>query len=189
MISVAVSAHRTFTFPADLATTTAYFRAFKQTLRYLPHLRLVKTYTRNKYRIVYNATEAGVYDVAFFCDIQVDYDEAKHILRVTPLAGIPPVPTKLTFHTITGQGYYWSQSVFRPAGAQTRVRTEIGITTRVPKRPELMLVPDAVVKRLVEAVVKRRLQEIADAMIEGSVDGFHQKREGKAGARPIRRRG
>jgi len=170
VISIAMAAQRTFTFPADLATTTAYFRAFKKTIQSTPYLHLVKTYARNKYRILYSATEASVYRVAFFCDIQLAYDETRRLLRVTPLTGIPPVPTRLTFDAVTGQGDYWSQSVFQPAGARTRVRNGIKIMTRLPKRPEMVLVPDLVVKRLVEGLMKRRMQEIMDAMIAGAIE-------------------
>jgi hypothetical protein len=139
----------------------------------LPHLRLVKTYARNQYRILYSAAEAGVYRVAFYCDIQVHYDETKHTLHVTPLVGVPPVLPKVTFNSLTGQGYYSSQSVFQSFGAHTRVRYEVRITAKVPKRRELRLLPDPVVKRVVEGVVKRRLQEITEAFIARSIDGLH----------------
>ena len=41
--------------------------------------------------MLYSVTEAGVYRVAFYCDIQVQYDESSQILHVTPLEGVPPV--------------------------------------------------------------------------------------------------
>ena len=82
MINIAVSAQRVFTVPADLARTTAHFRDFGHTLDYLaPHLRLVATYARDQYRMLYSVTEAGVYRVAFYCDIQVRYDESSQILQ------------------------------------------------------------------------------------------------------------
>ena len=83
MISIAVSAQRVFTVPAGLARTTAHFRDFGHTLDYLaPHLRLVATYAGGQYRMLYSVTEAGVYRVAFYCDIQVRYDESSQILHV-----------------------------------------------------------------------------------------------------------
>lgn len=172
MISIAVSAQRLFTFPADLATTTSYFRDFGHTLGYLPHLRLVKTYARDQYRILYSTTEAGIYRVAFYCDIQAQFDEARQTLRVTPLAGIPPVPPEATLNSLTGQGYYRSQSVFQPAGPHTRIKYEVEIKARVAKRLEWKLIPDSVVTRAVEDVVQRRLQEIADAFMVRSIDGL-----------------
>ena len=175
MINIAVSAQRVFTVPADLARTTSHLRDFGHTLDYLaPHLRLVTTYARDQYRLLYSAAEAGIYRVALYCDIQVQFDEDKQILRVTPLAGIPPVPPKATLNSLTGQGYYGSRSVFQAAGAHTSIQYEVEIKARVPKRLEWTLIPDAVVTRMVEDVARRRLQEITDAFIERSIDALRR---------------
>jgi len=170
MISIAVSAQRVFTFPADLATTTAYLCDFEQTLEHLPYLSLVRTYARDQYRILYSVAEAGVYHVAFYCDIQVRFDETTQTLHVTSLAGVPPVPPKATFNSVSGQGYYSSRSVFHADGPRTRVAYDVEIQAQVPKRFGLTLIPDAVVKRLVENVVRQRLQEIADAFVARSME-------------------
>ena len=175
MISIAVSAQRVFTVPANLARTTAHFRDFGHSLDYLaPHLRLAATYARDQYRMLYSVTEAGVYRVAFYCDIQVQFDEDKQILRVTPLAGIPPVPPKATLNSLTGQGYYGSRSVFQAAGAHTSIQYEVEIKAGVPKRLEWRLIPDPVITRVVEEVVQRRLGEITDAFIERSIDALRR---------------
>jgi hypothetical protein len=173
MISIAVSAQRVFTLPVDLATTIAYFRDFKRTIRDLHHLSLVKTYAQNQYRILYSAAEAGVFRVAFYCDIQVQFDEIKQVIRVLPLTGIPPVPPKVTLNSMSGQGYYASQSIFQAAGPNTNVQYEVEIKADVPKRLELKLIPDQVVKRAVESVVKQRLQVITDAFIVHTMEGIH----------------
>lgn len=163
MISIAVSAQRTFTLAADLAATTAYFRDLARTIKDLPHLSLVKTHDRDQYRILYSAAEAGVYHVALYCDIQVHFDEVEQTVRVTPLTGIPPVPPRVTMSSLTGQGYYSSQAALRSAGDHTTVDYDVQIASRLPKRLTLTLVPDQVVKRAIEQVVARRLQEITDA--------------------------
>ena len=54
--------------------------------------------------MLYSVTEAGVYRVAFDCDIQVRYDESSQVLGVTPLEGVPPVAPKATLKSLTGQG-------------------------------------------------------------------------------------
>jgi hypothetical protein len=173
MIDIAVSAQRVFTIPADLARTTLHFRDFGHTLSYLaPHLRLVTTYAGDQYRLLYSATEAGVYQIAFYCDIQVQFDEVNQVLRVAPLAGIPPVAPRATLNSLTGQGYYGSQAVFRAAGPHTSVQYEVEIEARVPKRLEWALIPDPVIKRVVEDTVQRRLQEITDTFIARSIEGL-----------------
>ena len=174
MISIAVSDQRTFTLPADLATTTAYFRDFERTIRDLHHLRMVKTYAPDQYRILYSAAEGGIYHVAFYCDIQVQFDEISPAIRVLPLAGIPPVSPKVTINSMTGQGYYASQSIFQPVGPNTNVKYEVEIQAEVPKRLELRLIPDQVAKQVIEKLVKQRLQAITDAFIERTMEGIHQ---------------
>ena len=122
MIHIAVAAQRVFTVPAGLARTTSFFRDFGHTLDCLaPHLRLAATYARDQYRMLYSVTEAGVYRVAFYCDIQVQYDESSQILHVVPLEGVPPVAPKATLKSLTGQGYYRSRSAFQSAGLHTRI--------------------------------------------------------------------
>ena len=65
MIHIAVAAQRVFTVPADLAGTTSHFREFGHSLDYLaPHLRLVATYARDQYRMLYSVTEAGASTVS-----------------------------------------------------------------------------------------------------------------------------
>ena len=136
MIHIAVSAQRVFTVPADLARTTSHFRDFGHTLDYLaPHLRLAATYARDQYRMLYSVTEAGVYRVAFYCDIQVQYDESSQILRVTPLEGVPPVAPKATLNSLTGQGYLsqpFGLSVRRPAHAHHVRRRDRGRRAQAP---------------------------------------------------------
>ena len=173
MISIAVSAQRVFTVPAGLARTTTHFRDFGHTLDYLaPHLRLFAAYAGNQYRMLYSVTEAGVYRVAFYCDIQVEFDESSQILSVTPLEGVPPVAPKATLNSLTGQGYYRSRSAFQSAGPHTRITYDVEIQAAVPKRLEWRLIPDTVITRLVEDVVQRRLNEITDTFIARSLDGL-----------------
>jgi hypothetical protein len=171
MISIAVSAQRVFTVPAGLARTTAHFRDFGHTLDYLaPHLRLAATYARDQYRMLYSVTEAGVYRVAFYCDIEVQFDESSQILHVTPLESVPPVAPKATLNSLTGQGRYRSRSAFQSAGPHTRITYDVEIQAAVPKRLEWKLIPDAAVTRVVGDVVQRRLNEITDTFIARSID-------------------
>ena len=57
MIQVAVSVHRSFLFPADLVTTSAFFRDFVRAVGYLSHLRIVETFAPEQYRVLFTATE------------------------------------------------------------------------------------------------------------------------------------
>ena len=135
MISIAAATRRCFTLPADVATTTAYFRDLERTLRDLPHLSLVRTHGPDRYRILYSAAESGVYHVALYCDIQVQFDATTQTIDVTPATGIPPVPPKVTVNSLTGQGNYSSRAVLRSAGSSTGItyeRRDQGSTTQTP---------------------------------------------------------
>ena len=172
MISIAVSARRVFTLPADLPTTKAHFRDFRQTLRYLPDIRLVKTYARNQYRICYSAAEGGVYRVDLYSDIQAGFDDAENILRVTPLQGMPAVASKATVGSLTGQGDYSSRLILLAAGLRTKACYEVHINAALAKPVGLKLVPNPAVRLFVERVVRRRIQEITDAFIQRAIEGL-----------------
>jgi hypothetical protein len=103
--------------------------------------------------------------VIFFCDVQADYDEANRTFHVVPLAGIPPVKSETAFNSIIGQGYYTSRSVFRPSGTDTQIKYSPEIKADLPRRRELDWLPDAIVKRLAEVVVRRQLREITATFI------------------------
>jgi len=168
-VTLGVSVRRVFVFPAGLARTTAYFCDFTRVLSHLPYLRLITTHAANQHRIRYSATEAGVLHVTFFCDVQARYDEANQTFHVIPLAGMPPVKQEAAFNSITGQGCYTSRSVFRPSGPNTQIAYSIEIKADLPRRRELDWMPKAMVKRLAEDVVRRRLREITAAFISRSL--------------------
>ena len=182
MISIAVSDQRVFNLPADLATALDYFGDFERTIGELLHLEVVKWHAPNQYRILYSAAEGGIYRVALFCDLQVEYDAARQTIRVMPLEGMAPVAAKVTLNSLTGQGTYASRSVFQAAGAMTRVHYAVEIGGRLPKPIGMRFFPEAVIQRLVENVVRQRLQEITDAFIRGSIDGLAQQKAGRGGS-------
>ena len=163
MINIAATARCSFTLPADLVTTAAYFRDLERTLQDLPHLSLVQTHGPGQYRILYSAAEGGVYHVALYCDIQVQFDETTQTICVTPATGIPPVLPRVTINSLTGQGCYSSRAVLRSAGPRTSVTYDVETKAQLPKPRGLALVPDQVVKRAIEAVVQQRLQDYTDA--------------------------
>jgi hypothetical protein len=176
MIKIAVSARRVFALPADLAASRAHFRDFRQTLQCLPDLCLVKTYAPDQYRILYSATHAGVYRVDLYSDIWARFDDAEDALCVTPLQGIPPAASKVTLGSLTGQGVYSSRLILRSAGERTNAKYEVQITATLPKPVGLKLIPNQAVRLFVEGVVRRRIQEITDAFIQGSIERLQPRR-------------
>jgi len=179
-ISIAVSARRLFSLPADLPTTGAHFRDVRRMLRCLPDLRVVKKHAQGQYRIRYSAAEGGVYRVDLYSDIEARFDDATGVLDVTPLQGIPPVASRATLGSLTGQGDYASRLTLRAAGAETKATYEVRISAALAKPVGLKLIPDAAVGRFVEMVVRRRIEEITDAFIARAIDDLRPQRRGSA---------
>ena len=174
MIRIAGAAQRSFTFPADLLTTRTYFRDFKRILGTLPHIRLLWAYGPDRFRLLYGATELGMYRVRILCDVQATFDEAKNQLTVTSLSGIPPVAPRASVHSLAAQGYYASASTFHPAGDCTRIEYKLQLRAHLPKPLGLKLVPDAIVEQIARNITQWRIQEIADGFIERSMAEFRQ---------------
>ncbi len=85
MIRITGTTRQTFSFPADVATASRFYRDFSRILHYLPHIQLVKAYGPDQFRVMYHTLELSVYRVRIYCDLQVSYDEASQTLHVTPL--------------------------------------------------------------------------------------------------------
>ncbi len=180
MIDIAVSARRVFTLPVDLAAARRQFCDFRQMLRYLPDLRLVQTHARDQYRVLYSATHAGVYRVDLYSDIWARFDAAEDALCVSPLQGIPPIASRVTLASLTGQGAYSSRLILRSAGAHTSAKYEVRITAALPKPLGSILLPNQAVRLFIERVVRRRVQEMTDAFIQRSIAGLQAQQRDPA---------
>ena len=180
MIDIAVSARRVFTLPVDLAAARRQFRDFRHMLQYLPELCLVRTYARDQYRVRYSATHAGVYRVDLYSDIWARFDAAEDALCVSPLQGIPPVASKVTLASLTGQGAYSSRLILRSAGARTSARYAVRIAAALPTPLGSKLIPNPAVRLFMERVVRRRVQEITDAFIQRAIAGLQAQRRDPA---------
>ena len=172
MIRIASAAQRSFTFPADLPTTCTYFRDFKRILGYLPHIRLLWAYGPDRFRLLYGATELGIYRVRIICDVQATFDESEKTLCMTSVSGIPPAAPRAGMYSLAAQGYYASASTFHPAGDCTRIEYRLQLRAHLPRPLGLKLVPDAIVEQVARNITQRRIQEIADEFIERSMAEF-----------------
>jgi hypothetical protein len=176
MIRIACSVRRSFIFPADLPTACAYVGDVARAIGRLPHIRLVNTYAPNHFRLLYHASELGIYRIRLYCDVQAQFDAKRRILRVTPLNGHLPVKARVTLNSLTAQGTYASESVFQAAGDHTRVDYHLSLRATVPKMLGLKLVPDSVLERIAHTTAMWRIHEIADGLIERSIREFERGR-------------
>ena len=175
MIKIAGTTRQTFSFPADIATASYFYRDFGRILHYLPHIQPVKAYGPDQYRVLYHTLELSVYRVRIYCDLQVRYDESSQTLHVTPLLNKPPVRTEATVHSLTAQGYFTSLSVFRAHSDHSVVDYQLSLEARLPKPLGLMLMPDRVIEQIASNITEWRIHEIAGGFIKRSVQEYREQ--------------
>ena len=174
MITIAGTTHQIFHFPADVATASSFYRDFSRILRYLPHIHLIKAYGPDQFRVMYHTMELSVYRVRIYCDLQVSYDDASQTLHVAPLLDKPPVRSEATVHSLTAQGHFSSQTIFRPRGAHSMVDYQLSLEARLPKPFGLMLMPDMVIGQIASNITDWRIHEIAGGFIKRSVKEYRR---------------
>jgi hypothetical protein len=172
MITIAGTTHQIFSFPADVADASAFYRDFSRILRYLPHIHLIKAYGPDQFRVMYHTMELSVYRVRIYCDLQVRYDDASQTLHVAPLLNKPPVKSEATVHSLTAQGYFTSQSIFRPRGDHSTVDYQLSLEAYLPKPFGLTLMPDKVIGQIASNITDWRIHEIAGGFIKRSVKEY-----------------
>lgn len=171
MIQVSGSARRAFEFPGELPLAYAYYADVGRLLSYLPHICLVRAYAPDRFRLLYNSTELGLYQIRVFADVQTTLEEG-WVVRVRPLEGIPPVKARASIHSATTQGYFSSQSVFHDEGDQTRIEYSLQLQGQLPTPQGLRFMPGVVVGRIAKSITQMRIHEIADGFVERSCDAF-----------------
>jgi hypothetical protein len=169
------TSRQTFLFPADVTTTSTFYGDFGRILRYLPHIQLVKAYRPDQFRVMYHTLELNVYRVRIICDLQVRYNETTQTLHVTPLFDKPSVRSEVTVNSLSAQGYFTSQSVFRTHGEQTSVDYGINLEARLPKPFGLMLMPDRVTQQIAQNITEWRIHEIAGGFIKRSIQEYREQ--------------
>jgi hypothetical protein len=169
------TSRQTFLFPADVATTSTFYGDFGRILRYLPHIQLVKAYRPDQFRVMYHTLELNVYRVRIVCDLQVRYNETTQTLHVTPLFDKPPIRSEVTVNSLSAQGYFTSQSVFRTHGEQTSVDYGINLEARLPKPFGLMLMPDRVTQQIAQNITEWRVHEISGGFIKRSIQEYREQ--------------
>ena len=123
MIHVAGSVSRSFIFPAPWEIAAEYYRDFNRVVRHLSLISMVKQLDEDKFRVMYNSVELGVYNIKIYCDVHTIFDENQRVLVVQTTDDHPKLPTR------SG----WNSSEAHGAFAQRRIRAE-GLEGRVFRR-------------------------------------------------------
>ena len=172
MIRLVGSAKRSFLFPSDLRTALHYFNDMGGLFQYLPYITLVKTYTNNRFRVLYRSTELGIYQIQLYSDIEVHLDAETQTIDVRPLTGKSPVRPRAGLHSLRGMALYRSTSRFKPEGDCTRVYYHLHLDGHLPTPKALGLVPGHITDHIAKSIANRRIYEIADGFIAGALKDF-----------------
>jgi hypothetical protein len=155
-------------------SATSYYHDFNGIFNYLPHIQPVAQYGPNQFRALYHTIELGLYRVRIYCDLQVHFDAATQTLHVMPLPGLKPVKPVVTVSSLTAQGYFTSQSIFRAYGRSTHIDYQLQLYASLPKPFGLKLIPDGVMNQIAASITDWRIREIAEGFIEQSIRAYQR---------------
>ncbi len=175
MIKIAGSIHRSFSFPADKDVAFNYYCDIPRTLSFLRHIELLNRFDDTTYRLVYATSELGIYRVRVFCDIQTEIDRQSWALRIFPFEGISEIRSKSGMYSLSGQGVYTSESIFKEDGAHTEIEYKLKLSATLPVPLGLRFMPTKLINQIAREITKWRMQEIVDGFIERSLSVFQGK--------------
>ncbi len=172
MIHIVGTVHREFNFPANLTVALDFFGNMSRTLNYMPNIAILRKYADDQYRMLFSTTELGVYRVRLICDIQTEIDWQACAIRIRPLESAQPVKADAGLYSLTGQGYYASESRFSEQSGQTRIEYQLVLRARLPEPFGLRFVPAGVLDSIAQNITSWRIHQTADGFIERSIRAF-----------------
>lgn len=160
-------------FPADIATTFAYYSDMHRLVQHLKHIELVDSDPQNEleYRLYYNTVELGSYHIHVYCDVRLELAGGTTI-RIVPVKNLPAIKPTVTINSTTARGYYTSEAHFLPAGEQTRVEYALSLQAEPPRPKGMRFMPGRIVDKIAQDITNHRITEIADSFIDSSIDQF-----------------
>lgn len=173
MIKIDSTVQFSFMFPADIATTFAYYSNMHRLVQHLKYIELADSEpeSKNEYRLYYNTVELGSYHIHVYCDVRMEL-EGETSIRLIPVENYPPIKTKVTLNATTARGLYASEAHFFSAGDHTRVEYLLSMQARPPRPKGMRFMPGKMVDKIAQNITNHRIKEIADAFIDSSIDTF-----------------
>ena len=172
MIHITGSVLRSFVFPAQLPAAYEFYSDMNRTLNYLSHISILRRYSPTEYRMQFMTTELGVYRVRMACDIQTELDRKSWAIRIHPLDKELPVKSNASMYSLTGQGYFASESLFSRTDEGTHIVYKIWLRARLQPPLGLRFMPGSILNEIARNITQRRIHEIADGFIERSTRAY-----------------
>jgi len=177
MIHLAGTAKRSFLFPSRIHEAMEHYAEMESLFKYLPHITLTKIYSPTQFRVLFSSTELSIYKIQLYCDLEVTIDTENAIITVGMLYGKKPVKPKAGMHSSRGMAAFISTSQFKSDGEHTRIYYHLNMNGELPKPRAFSLVPENITNHIAESITKRRIYEIADGFIIGSLAEFESKKK------------
>jgi hypothetical protein len=175
MIRLAGTAKRSFLFPSKLKEAMHFYADMGGLFQYLPHITLVKSFSKSQFRVLYSSTELSIYNIQLYCDLEVRMDQQNALIEVGTLYGKKSIKPKAGMHSSRGVAEFVSTSEFKPEGDQTRIYYHLTLSGGLPTPKAFSLVPGAITNHIAESIANRRIFEIADGFIAGSLADFRKR--------------
>ena len=176
MIHLAGTAKRSFLFPSNVHEAMQYYAKMECLFSYLPYITLTKTYSSTQFRVLFSSTELSIYKIHLYCDLEVTLDSKNAVITVGMLNGKKPIKPKAGMHSSCGMAEFISTSQFTPDGDNTRIYYHLNLKGELPTPLAFSLVPDSITNHIADNIAKRRIYEIADGFISGSLADFEKTR-------------
>lgn len=174
MIHVSGSVSRSFIFPAQREVASAYYRDFNQVVKHLSLISMNKVLGADRFRVMYNSTELGVYKIKIYCDVQTLFDPVENVLVVQTFDDHPKIPAKSGWNSSEAHGAFASQSVFYEEGEQTRIEYRLHLRAAVPPPLGLRLVPEGVLNQIADNITAWRMDAIIDRFVEDTIRDYRK---------------
>lgn len=175
MITISSTAQRTFTFPANRKTAFEYYANLKNTFGFLLHITLINGPKNGNYRLVFSTTEMGIYQVRVYCDLRAELDRQAWVLRMLPAENVQPARREASINSLSGPGYFTSQSVFKDEGGQTSIDYRLDLKASLPIPLGLSMMPEVLLQVIANKITRRRFNETVDGFIEHSLAAYQDQ--------------
>jgi hypothetical protein len=173
VLNLSSSFQYAFQINTDRFTAYDYLADWRQSLPLLPYISIVKQHSGDCFRMLYSTRELGLYKVRIYCDAHLVCDDQKRILRFVPFEGILPVKSQAGIYSLTGHGFFTSETVFESRAHQTWLQYTLQIVSGVPIPGAYRYLPKAGLEDLLHALVQRRLEEIVTRFAERTTQVFN----------------
>jgi hypothetical protein len=177
MIHLAGTAKRSYLFPGNIHDAMQHYAIMDGLFKYLPNITLTKIYSPTQFRVLFRSTELSIYKIQLYCDLEVTIDINDAIITVGILNGKKTIKPKAGMHSSCGMAQFVSTSQFVADGEYTRIYYHLDLKGELPKPRAFSLVPDSITNHIADNIANRRIYEIADGFIIGSLADFERKKQ------------